>query len=195
MGGAGAALAGASAAVRIMGYGSAHGSVLFKGPMSTSVSESAPAAAVVHSFPERRDGDRRRRPTAPLSRYSVFGGRRAGERRNGDADTFVDRYGSGTVLLVLMVMLFNALDAVCTLFFIREGVARELNPVADILIGMHDQVFIWVKTLGIGVILAFLLVAKNFRAARIGLRVVFSLYGLLALYHMVLLWHYFYMAV
>ena len=40
-------------------------------------------------------------------------------------------------------------------------------------------------------ILAFLMMAKNFPAARVGLKVVFSLYGILALYHMALLWHYF----
>jgi hypothetical protein len=140
----------------------------------------------------RERQDRRKQPTPMFSRYTFLGGRRRTSRRVREQEgSFVDRFGSDEALMVLALLLFNSIDAVCTLFFIQEGAAVELNPVADWLMGLHSQAFIWVKTLGIGAVAAFLMVSKNFAAGRLGLRLVFWLYGALAHYHTVLLWIYF----
>ena len=137
---------------------------------------------------ERRRADRRARPTPALSRYSLWGGRRATVRRAEEREgAYVDRHDWNVVLVVLAVLGFNVIDAAATLFFIKEGAAIELNPVADWLMSLGDHVFVWAKTLGIGLILAFLLVSRNFRAARVGLWIVFAIYALLALYHGVLM--------
>ena len=137
---------------------------------------------------ERRGADRRARPTPALSRYALWGGRRVAVRRTAEREgAYLDRHDWNVVLVVLAVLGFNVIDATATLFFIKEGAAVELNPIADWLMSLGDQAFVWAKTLGIGAILAFLLVSRNFRAARVGLWIVFTIYALLALYHGVLM--------
>ena len=63
---------------------------------------------------------------------------------------------------------FNILDAYFTLFFLGEG-ATEANPVADFLLRQGWEVFVVGKSLGIGLCLGFLCLAKNFRMAKVGM--------------------------
>ncbi len=135
----------------------------------------------------RRVPDRRKRPTPMFSKYTVFGGRRIRARReNEKRGSFVDQHGVGLLVLLLLVAGFNIVDAYFTLFFLGHG-AREANPVALFLLNIAPWVFVLSKSLGIGICLAFLCLAKNFYTARFGLFLVFTLYFLLSLYHLFLL--------
>ncbi len=133
---------------------------------------------------DRRDrGDRRQQPTPMLSRYTFFGGKRKGDRRSRRHDGFVDVYGQWLFFVAAAVVLLNALDAFFTMLFLGVG-GQELNPVAQFLMDMGTPAFVLSKTIGIGVCMAFLVLVKNFKGARLGLGVVFGIYALLLCWHL-----------
>lgn len=121
-----------------------------------------------------------------LSRYTWFGGRRVAGRRDSDAATFVDQHGSGLFAVVTLVLALNVLDAFFTVLFLTHG-GTEMNPVVDQLLKFGTWPFVVVKSLGIGVCIAFLTVAKNFTAARFGLGFVLVGYTALLGWHCYLL--------
>ncbi len=135
----------------------------------------------------RRTLDRRKAPTPMFSRYTLFGGRRWGGRRKGEKyGNFVDQHGALLLLVLLLVATFNIVDAYFTLFFLGEG-AQEVNPVALYLLELGPWVFVLAKSLGIGLCLGFLCLARNFRMAQAGLGLVFAMYFSLTLYHLFLM--------
>lgn len=146
------------------------------------------AVAEVKDFKSMRTGvDRRKRPTPMFSRYTLFGGRRAGERR---ADLpkegmYVDQYDSTMLLMVLGIAIFNFFDCFFTLLQLGRG-ATELNPFVNALIEKSPYLFIFAKSLGIGIILCFLCLHRNFRLARGTMVFAFVLYLALFLYHLVI---------
>jgi len=122
-----------------------------------------------------------------FSRYALWGGRRAGARRDGDdREIFVDRYGNRLFAVVMGIVVLNLLDAWFTLLFLANG-GIELNPLVDRVLAHGPLLFLLFKTLGIGVCCAFLAITVNFRAARIGLGVVLAGYSLLLCWHLLLL--------
>jgi hypothetical protein len=138
---------------------------------------------------ERRQTDRRVRPTPMWSRYMLFGGRRRTVRRVRERDgAFVDVHGPRLLLLVLSVLALNLLDAWFTLLFLSYG-GKEMNPLVQTVLdlGGHPWPFVLMKTVGIGCCCAFLTVTKNFRPARIGLWIVFVGYAVLLGWHLWLL--------
>ena len=64
-----------------------------------------------------------------LSRYTLFGGRREGERRDGICveGLYIDRYPSSLFLLLISLYALNLLDATYTLLQIANG-GVEINP-------------------------------------------------------------------
>ena len=131
--------------------------------------------------------DRRKRPTPMFCKYTIFGGRRVSPRRKEEIrGSFVDQHGVGLFIILLLVAVFNLIDAYFTLFFLGHG-AKEANPIALFLLNLGPWVFVLAKSLGIGFCLGFLCLAKNFYTARIGIGVVFVLYFLLSIYHIFLL--------
>jgi len=137
--------------------------------------------------PRFRGADRRRRPTARFSRYSLAGGRRRGPRREGERDgTFVDVYEGRVVAAVAWVAVMNVLDSFFTLYHLQSG-GIELNPVAEALLGTGRVGFVSSKSVLISMALLVLCVHKNFRMARLGLWASIAMYTALAGYHLVLL--------
>lgn len=123
------------------------------------------------------------------SRHVWFGGRRRGGRRAGEqADTFVDQHGPGLFATVVVIVALNLLDAWFTLLFLSHG-GHELNPLVQRLLEMEGGPwpFVLVKTVGIGLCVAFLALTKNFRPARIGMAVVLVGYTALLGWHLYLL--------
>jgi hypothetical protein len=122
-----------------------------------------------------------------FSRYTFFGGRRRGPRRDGDATAvYVDRISGGIASLVLLIFLFHCLDAVFTLAHLSRG-GKELNPFMEFLIRIGPGAFIGVK-LGLAAIgLTFLAVHKNFPRVRAGILFLFLLYAGVVAYHFVLI--------
>lgn len=123
------------------------------------------------------------------SRYTLGGGRRRTVRRDEERDgAFVDVHGPRMLVLVLLIVGLNVLDAWFTLLFLSHG-GKELNPLVQAVLdlGTHPWPFVLLKTLGIGAACAFLTMTKHFRPARIGLWVVLVGYAALLGWHLVLL--------
>lgn len=144
---------------------------------------------VVGDVPEYRRGeDRRKQPTPMFSRYMLWGGRRRHVRRDYEREgSFVDIHGPGVLFVVLAIVALNLLDAYFTLLFLSHG-GKELNPFVQWVLesDWHPWPFIALKTVGIGVACVFLLLAKYFRAARLGMAFVFGGYTLLLCWHLFL---------
>jgi len=134
-----------------------------------------------------RAGDRRRSPTPRLSRYTFFGGRRRGSRRDGEAvNSFVDRYSLRMWSLLVWVTLMNSGDSFFTLLHLQQG-GIELNPVAGAMLETGRVGFVGLKSFLITVPLVVLCLHKNFALARVGLWIAAGTYTLLLCYHISLL--------
>lgn len=138
---------------------------------------------------ERRKGrgpDRRVRPTPMLSRYTLFGGRRAGDRRGGEStNIYVDRYGAGLVAVMVAIAVLCALDAVLTLLYLQKG-GTEANPVMAEVIEWGPRIFIVVKCGITNLGLLVLCLHKNFRYVRGVITAILGVYTALLVYHMYL---------
>jgi hypothetical protein len=133
-----------------------------------------------------RGGDRRRAPTPRVSKYSLWGGRRRRPRRGHEREgSFVDRYGSRVVCLVLWIALMNVGDSFFTLVHLQAG-GVELNPVAKLLLSTGRWNFVFVKSILIALALVVLAVHKNFHLARLGLWTAAGTYTCLVAYHLFL---------
>jgi hypothetical protein len=153
---------------------------------------SPPAADVPASFSSwpyvdrRETGDRRLRPTSVL-RSLLGGGQRKRGRRRGEAENiYVDLYGRKDVGLIVLILLLNVLDAYFTLDYVKLKSGREANPVADALLQMGNDWFIYAKCLVVTLSLVFLLVHRTFRYVGVALWSLCVFYGLLLFYHLFL---------
>jgi hypothetical protein len=137
---------------------------------------------------KRLGGDRRRRPTPALSRYTFRGGRRRGPRRTADPQSiYVDRLGWGLASVLIVIFVFHVLDALFTLAHIARGGA-ELNPLMDFFLKQSSGAFLMAK-LGIaGVGLLFLGFHGRFPLVRTGVAALFVLYACVVCYHVILIW-------
>lgn len=130
---------------------------------------------------DRRRADRRQRPTSPWK--SLFGPlRRADGRRHEDAESYVDRYSTQDVALLMAIFLLNVADAFFTMMWLSRG-GKEANPVMDFFLDIGPAAFLAQKCLVVGFWLVLLLVHKNFRFARIGLYATLVVYSLLLIVH------------
>ncbi|MDG2049065.1 MAG: DUF5658 family protein [Myxococcota bacterium] len=151
------------------------------------------AGAVVQSEPsasgptvDRRQGvDRRQEPTSPWAPFLGHRNRKRGRRAGENANTYVDRFTSVDIALVVSVLLLNILDALFTMLWIQRG-GSEGNPAMAWVLEFGNSAFLVQKCLIVGIWLILLLVHKNFLIARIGLWVLASVYFLLLLYHIAL---------
>ncbi len=137
---------------------------------------------------DRRNTDRRERPTPRLSRYSFFGGRRRGPRRAHEIQgAFVDLYEPRLLLLVLWTALLNLFDTFFTIVHLQHG-GVEFNPVAEQMLLSGRASFVISKGLVIGLALLVLTIHKNYPIARVGLKIAAAAYTLLVAYHLALFW-------
>jgi hypothetical protein len=142
---------------------------------------------------QRSQNDRRKRPTPPLSLYTLFGRRRWLRRGDESVDGgYVDRYGVKAVVAILSVILLGIMDGVFTLLLIQQG-AKEINPVMAFFLGLGAGPFLIVKYSLTGLSGLTLLIHKNFHLGRTRISVkqivvaVFILYAMLIVYELVLL--------
>lgn len=134
-----------------------------------------------------RGGDRRRNPTPRVSRYTFFGGRRRGSRREGEeVNSFVDSYSLRMWCLLIWVTLMNSGDSFFTLLHLQQG-GIELNPVAGAMLETGRVGFVGLKSFLITVPLIVLCLHKNFALARVGLWIAAGTYTVLLGYHVSLL--------
>lgn len=124
-----------------------------------------------------------------LSAFAWWGGRRVRGRRDGEiANIYVDQHGPLLLFVAVALAGLNVLDAYFTILFLSHG-GQELNPLVDNLLRLGVWPFILLKSLGVGICVAFLTLTKNFLAARIGLGFLFVGYSLLLGWHLYLLAH------
>jgi hypothetical protein len=134
----------------------------------------------------RNRGDRRRRPTPPLSRYLLVGGRRVKRRRIDDPPAYyVDRLGAKVWFTLLSIFLFQVLDANLTLHHIERG-GVELNPLMGHLISIGEGTFFAVKLAIAALGLFFLGIHKNYPMVRPGLGAIFVIFAGVVGWHCVL---------
>jgi uncharacterized protein DUF5658 len=143
----------------------------------------------VASWPrvERRKLPDRRASRTPL--WSAFLGlrqRQRGRRAGESEDIYVDRFSRRDVLLVIAILVLNVFDAFFTLIWLHRGGA-EGNPVMAWLLDLGIGPFLAQKCFIVGGALLLLVVHKNFRLARLGLKSLATVYSLLILYHFALL--------
>lgn len=148
---------------------------------------SAPGPPGSAREPVYRGPDRRRRPTPRFSRYAFWGGRRKHVRRRDEREgAFVDLFDWPLLLLAGWVALMNSADSFFTLYHLQAG-GIELNPVADALLRLGREHFVFWKAALIAGALLVLCVHKNFALARLGLLAATLTYTLLVVYHVWLL--------
>jgi len=150
----------------------------------------AEAAVVVppSAGSDRRSDDRRARATPILSRYTLFGGRRVGDRRSADsADQYVDRYPAGLAVAFVTIGVLCALDAVFTLLYLQKVPGGEANPIMAALIdGAGPTYFVLLKCAITNVGLVVLCMHKNFRFVKPVIAALLAVYTALFMYHIYL---------
>ncbi len=134
----------------------------------------------------RKQPDRRKTPTKPLSRHIFKGRRKQARRMEEDKDYYVDRYQSKYLALILMILILCVFDAYFTLKILHYG-GTELNPLMITFIDRAPFVCLIVKYLITAICLVVILVHKNFIVfgklrARSSIYVIFFVYLVLVLY-------------
>jgi hypothetical protein len=87
--------------------------------------------------------ERRKQPTPALSRFTVRGRRTTFRRKEDRAKGgYVDRYHSGLLFILTMVVGLNILDAWFTMMILENG-GSEINPVVRSVIDLYGNRF-WV---------------------------------------------------
>ncbi len=135
------------------------------------------------AYPERR-----LKPTPVFSRYTLWG-RRSHFRRRDDQvrGGYVDRYSSGLLLLLLVLLALNIVDAVLTIFILDCG-GREANPFMRVLIDQcGNEFWIW-KFLIVAVALLFLCLHAHFPRVKKGLWVATLIYFGVVVYEGFIIW-------
>ena len=144
----------------------------------------APTSSKLAEMNERRATDRRQKPTPILSRHSLLGGRRVGDRRiEGSPNQYVDRYESWLVGALVAISALCAFDAVFTLLYIQKG-GSEANPVMAAVIEWGPRPFLILKCVVTNLGLAILCLHKNFRYVKSVICVLLAIYSLLLVYHL-----------
>ncbi len=131
--------------------------------------------------------DRRDRPTPMFSRFTLRG-RRTRVRRDLDMirGRYVDRTTGRHLILVLLLMVFIALDAMSTLHILDHG-GSEANPIMENALRKGTGWFLLIKLGPLPVAFLLLSIHRHFSWVRGALILLVVIYGTLALYHLSLL--------
>ena len=119
----------------------------------------------MREWDKRTHEDRRKQPTPALSRFTI-GGRRGSFRRKEERKSggYVDRYGSGLLFVIVLIVGFNVMDAWLTMTILENG-GSEANPVVSSVIQLYgDRFWIWKFTI-VSVPLVLLCLHSKFRLA------------------------------
>ena len=88
--------------------------------------------------------DRRMQPAPALSRFTVCGRRRTFRRKEDqERGGYVDQYHSGLLVLLILSVGLNILDAFFTMMILDDG-GREFNPLVRSAIQLFgDRFWVW----------------------------------------------------
>jgi hypothetical protein len=86
--------------------------------------------------------------------------------------------------IVRTLIVFNLLDAIFTLFWVRAGLAREANAVMRMLVNEYSVLFVLAKLALVSLSSLLLWRLRNHAVAVIALFIAFVLYYLVLLHHL-----------
>ena len=117
----------------------------------------------MREFEARTLKDRRKRPTPAISWFTLWGRRKAFRRKEDqERPGYVDRYDFGLLILMILAVGLNVLDALFTMMVLDDG-GWEINPVVGSVIQLFGDRF-WVWKFGIvSFSLTLLCLHSNFR--------------------------------
>ena len=135
----------------------------------------------------RAHPDRRKTPTPILSRYTIVG-RRSTFRRLEDQKKggYIDRYGSGLFIWVLLVFVLNIFDAAFTRIILVCG-GHEVNPFIRWLIETCGDHFISWKFAIISGSVIILCLHSTFRIMKPVIYFTAVIYSVVVIYQMILI--------
>ncbi len=98
----------------------------------------------MREFETRTLKDRRKQPTPAISRFTLRGRRKTFRRKEEqERGGYVDRYHSGLLILLTLVVGLNVLDALFTMMILDDG-GWEVNPVVRSVIQLYgDRFWVW----------------------------------------------------
>ena len=137
----------------------------------------------------RAGKDRRKEPTPAVSRYTLFGRRRAIQRKEDQPKGgYVDRYSPVLFFFLISIVGLNILDAFFTLM-ILDLKGWEANPVVRSVIDLYGTEFwIWKFSI-VSVSLALLCLHSRFRLVKEVIIGISCLYLVVVAYQIFLLLH------
>jgi hypothetical protein len=140
------------------------------------------------AYRERRTGGDRRKGSATRLRwkYLMSGSRHQVRRKDDPKEVYVDLFGMRDFAAVLIVLLLSVLDAAFTLYHLSRG-AEELNILMAYALHVGVGTFFIVKYAITAVGVVILCIHKNFRFIREVFIGIITLYSLLIVYHIALL--------
>ncbi len=118
----------------------------------------------MREFDLRTLKDRRKQPTPAISRFTLWGRRKAFRRREDqERGGYVDRYHSGLLILLTLTVGLTVLDALFTMMILDDG-GWEANPVVRSVIELYqDRFWIW-KFAIVSIPLTLLCIHSKFRS-------------------------------
>ena len=130
--------------------------------------------------------ERRKQPTPALSRFTFWGRRRTFRRKEDQrGGGYVDRYHSGLLFILTMVVGLNILDAWFTMMILENG-GWEINPVVRSVIELYgDRFWVW-KYAIVSVPLVVLCLHSKFRLVKPGILGI-SAINIIVILHQILL--------
>lgn len=131
--------------------------------------------------------DRRKTPTPILSRYTIVGRRsRLRRKENQEKGGYIDRYGNGLFIWVLLLFVLNIFDAAFTLIILDRG-GHEVNPLIHWLIETCGDHFIsWKFAILSGSIIILCLHSK-YRIVKPVFYFITVIYSVVVIYQMILI--------
>lgn len=133
-------------------------------------------------MPEEKRGERRKRPTPFLSKYTFIGRRRTARRKEEQYNYYVDRLGGKVWGVIFFIIVLSITDSIFTLHFLKRGF-REINPLMDIAILIGKPAFILSKYIFTIIGILVLCLHKNFRFVKELITLMITFYILLNAYH------------
>jgi hypothetical protein len=140
------------------------------------------------SIQDRRSGEDRRRNSVTRLRlkYLLKGTRRGVRREKDPQEVYVDLFGLKDFVAVLIVLFLSILDAVFTLYHLSRG-AEELNLLMAYALNVGVGYFFVIKYTITACGVLILCIHKNFRFIKEVFIGIITLYSLLIIYHICLL--------
>jgi hypothetical protein len=138
---------------------------------------------------DRRSGIDRRIPVSFLKCLKSSRRRRSSRgRRATDSGAYVDVYDSRTLGIVAAVLILSLMDAVLTGMHMRQGSAKELNPIMDAVLAHGGFPAIFTDKAAMTILpMTVITIHKEWDLGRYAARLCLLTYVLLSIYHVYLI--------